>query len=395
MDTKQPVSREALYEEVWTDPVTKVAQRYGMSDVGLAKLCRSLAIPLPERGHWAKVKAGKKVARIPLREAVDDSSVAYLSKVDVERLGERESAKRQAAAVREQIRQRLSAERHADVELHPLAKAADRRLRRKDGWTSEKGLRSAPEDVLHIEVTPTSLDRAVALFSSLMSELERQNVSVRIDREGRSTYADVLDTPVKLMITERVRRTDHEITPAEKKAQENYYSRSRLNLDAPFPHIPRYDFHPTGVLTLTTGRWPTRAWHDTARTPLEQRLAEVVPGIVSLAEDIRTRENEENRKKEVQRLAEEDYAFRKQRLDDERNKFKQLETAATDFARAARLRAYIDAVEAKARSIGEQSLELQDWLAWAWAKADWVDPLIVVSDPILDAPEPKKPGIRW
>lgn len=26
------------------------------------------------------------------------------------------------------------------------------------------------------------------------------------------------------------------------------------------------------------------------------------------------------------------------------------------------------------------------------AKADWLDPLIQVSDPILDAPEPKRPG---
>lgn len=93
MDTKQPVSREALYEEVWTDPVTKVAQRYGLSDVGLAKLCRSLAIPLPERGHWAKVKAGKKVARIPLRKAVDGDPAAYLAKVDVEQLGDRERTK--------------------------------------------------------------------------------------------------------------------------------------------------------------------------------------------------------------------------------------------------------------------------------------------------------------
>lgn len=297
--------------------------------------------------------------------------------------------------MREQVRQSLLAEKLTDVELHPLAKAADKRLRQKDGWTNEKGLRCAPEDVLHIEVTPTSLDRAVALASTLIRELERQDVSVRIDREGRNTFADVLGTPVKLMLTEHVRRSDHEITPAEKKAQEHYYSRSRLNLDAPFPQIPRYDFHPTGILTLTAGHWPARAWHDTARTRLEQRLAEVVSGIVTFAEDIRTRENEERRKAEAKRLAEEDYAFRKQRLDDERAKFKQLETAATDFARAARLHAYVGAVEAKARSNGDQSPELQDWLAWAWAKANWVDPLVVVSDPILDAPEPKKPGLWW
>ena len=33
-----------------------------------------------------------------------------------------------------------------------------------------------------------------------------------------------------------------------------------------------------------------------------------------------------------------------------------------------------------------------DWMAWARAKADWVDPLVPLSDVVLDAPEPKSPG---
>ena len=58
--------RQKLYDEVWTDPVTVVAERYGLSDVGLAKICRKLSIPVPTRGYWAKVKAGKKMRRIAL-----------------------------------------------------------------------------------------------------------------------------------------------------------------------------------------------------------------------------------------------------------------------------------------------------------------------------------------
>lgn len=50
--------RERLYHEVWTDPVTVVAQRYGMSDNGLRKHLKRLWIPLPPTGYWAKVKAG-------------------------------------------------------------------------------------------------------------------------------------------------------------------------------------------------------------------------------------------------------------------------------------------------------------------------------------------------
>ena len=50
-----PVSREALYAEVWTTPVTVVAPRYGLSDVGLVKICKRLGVPVPARVYWAKL----------------------------------------------------------------------------------------------------------------------------------------------------------------------------------------------------------------------------------------------------------------------------------------------------------------------------------------------------
>ncbi len=52
------LERDVLYRLVWEAPVSEVAQRLGISDVGLAKVCRRAAIPLPARGYWAKVAAG-------------------------------------------------------------------------------------------------------------------------------------------------------------------------------------------------------------------------------------------------------------------------------------------------------------------------------------------------
>ena len=57
--------REKLYEEVWKEPALVVAKRYGVSSVALAKACGRLAVPLPPRGHWAKVRAGRKSAPRP------------------------------------------------------------------------------------------------------------------------------------------------------------------------------------------------------------------------------------------------------------------------------------------------------------------------------------------
>jgi hypothetical protein len=50
--------REVLYEEIWSAPVLQVAKRYGISDVGLAKICKKMKIPKPPRGYWAKRSYG-------------------------------------------------------------------------------------------------------------------------------------------------------------------------------------------------------------------------------------------------------------------------------------------------------------------------------------------------
>ncbi len=57
------LKREELYEQVWSQPMIELAKQYGMSDVGLAKICRKLTIPVPGRGYWAKLKAGRILPR--------------------------------------------------------------------------------------------------------------------------------------------------------------------------------------------------------------------------------------------------------------------------------------------------------------------------------------------
>jgi hypothetical protein len=57
--------REKLYREVWAEPTRKVAARYGISDVALAKACRQLQVPKPPRGYWAKRAAGQPLRRRP------------------------------------------------------------------------------------------------------------------------------------------------------------------------------------------------------------------------------------------------------------------------------------------------------------------------------------------
>ena len=52
-------NREELYDEVWSQPLQRLAGKHALSDVGLAKVCRKLHIPSPGKGYWSKKSAGK------------------------------------------------------------------------------------------------------------------------------------------------------------------------------------------------------------------------------------------------------------------------------------------------------------------------------------------------
>jgi hypothetical protein len=72
--------REKLYREIWAEPMTTVAKRYGISDVALRRHCKKLDIPLPKQGHWAKVQAGHKVKVPPLPKSKGpDKKVVFVN----------------------------------------------------------------------------------------------------------------------------------------------------------------------------------------------------------------------------------------------------------------------------------------------------------------------------
>ena len=71
-DAEKPLTltREDLYELAWSKPIFELAKDFGISDVGLAKRCKRLGVPIPGRGYWARVNAGQTPHRpkLPKRE---------------------------------------------------------------------------------------------------------------------------------------------------------------------------------------------------------------------------------------------------------------------------------------------------------------------------------------
>jgi hypothetical protein len=74
MNNTIKISREDLYEKVWSFPLSKLCKEFNLSDNGLRKICIKHDIPLPNSGYWSKLRFGKKVSKIKLPEK-DDTSI--------------------------------------------------------------------------------------------------------------------------------------------------------------------------------------------------------------------------------------------------------------------------------------------------------------------------------
>ena len=71
--------RMVLYEHVRSQPVQEVARSYGISGVRLGKLCRTLQVPVPPRGYWARVQNGYSARRPSLTKLSDRQSSSHSS----------------------------------------------------------------------------------------------------------------------------------------------------------------------------------------------------------------------------------------------------------------------------------------------------------------------------
>lgn len=362
-----------------------------MSDVGLAKACRRLNIPLPGRGYWARVRAGQSLKKIPLPPLPANSC----SFIEVTALSEQEISAKLTAKNKTKEQAATMETINVDEILsnpHPLIKAALKRLSIKSGWNDERGRREAPTEVLDIAVTPDSLDRALRIMDALVKHLASRGVGISIDASLGKTVLALDGVSVSLSLSEKTKRTDHAITPEETKARERHAKRARWEPFVFLHSIPRYDYHPTGDLTISVGQWPQRNCSDTRNTRLEDRLGEVAQNVFEVVRLVKEQAIERARREEEARLAKERYEFAVKRLEGEKETFGKLESDANDFERSRRILSYVLAVEQHALASGSMTSEMERWIAWAKLKADWLNPVNQISDLILDAPLPKRPG---
>jgi hypothetical protein len=61
------ISRQELYDQFWSEPLTTISSRLELTYSQLKKVCEDYEIPLPKNGYWSKLKFKKEVEIITLR----------------------------------------------------------------------------------------------------------------------------------------------------------------------------------------------------------------------------------------------------------------------------------------------------------------------------------------
>jgi hypothetical protein len=357
------ITRQALYELVWTVPRSRLAVRFGVSDVALAKRCRKLAIPMPGAGYWARVAAGQKPKRKKLPEAPDgvETESVFGTLTQSELAG--------AVSVPEvRVSHRLEGPHEAVAWIADAFKKAtpDEHDRYRVGH-------SFYPDVC---VRKSTIERALRILDALFRALEARGHRVEAQRpEGphgpeRELIVTVFGQPFTLHVEEKLRQKLHVATKEELREQAK----------SPWYKPRKWDPVPEGDILLRlargghylyTGR---RSWSDTKVKRLDSQLGHAVLDIERIGEFMRAWHDEEKMRAEARR-DEERRQRRGERIDWWRRKLSEdLECMARDWRQAQGIRDFLDAYAARTEGV-ELPGFAKPWLEAARRYAGKLDPL--------------------
>ena len=394
---KKVISRRALYDLVWSKAVTKLADDFGLSDVGFAKLCKRNNIPRPPRGYWAMLQVGKAPpkTRLPMPSQNWDIEISP-HKVGAKDLLTKEDG---AAFLKEDAPVVVAETLH---DAHPLVRSSLPVLRIAT-CDSEGVLKPVP-GCLHVCVSKPRLRRALLIMDALIRNFEKCGCVVKCSDEECATFASILGVDVPF-------RIDEYITEKRRKGED---------VTASISSGPEFILHrqlhfrtmvPSGRLAVSVDVNRCRGynrgglrfrWSDGARQRIEDHIKDFVVAAAQIASAMKVQQDEwakweQERNAERERAAEAE----RRRLDmvakikGEQKRVDELMGEAEAWQDCRRLRDYIEAVRMKAlaqgKDVGADS-ETGKWLAWAEKQADRLDPLKESPSSILD--EAEKYGLK-
>lgn len=379
------LGRVSLYEMVWAEPVRTVAARYDISDVALAKICRTLGVPLPGRGYWAKKAAGVDVPpRPPLPERAEGEPTEHQLSSPLTPSA-RASAPADAAALFE--REREAANRIVVSDQlqrpHRLVAECAAAFKRETVHVND-GLRRAQGQVLSVTISPAQLGRAMRLLDALIKALESRGHAVEVTDPQRPP----LDSWGRRRDGWPHTRTNILGEWAYFDLRESY----RLEVPTPPPVTARPRSQPAASLRATlgireaiaTGQLKLRVldpdystvkqvWQDTPTRKLETQLNAVVVGLVKAAVALRERRERIAAQEAAQRAEAARQEEQRRRAHEEALWVGDLEGRVRDWQIARQIREFVAAVErnpAASRGAAETDADVGRWVARARQYAD-------------------------
>ena len=399
---KTSFERQKLFDEVWATPVKTLAKEHGMSDVGLRKICIALDIPMPPRGYWAKLAAGKKVPRPPLHQTTAPTTyerVTNIVEVDDE-LEERISKARSstfdvAEADRPDYTPPL-----APTAFSPHAKLvllSMKSTRLDEGVFSSLGVTWAD-----ISVSPQLKERALLLVDKFAHEVEMLGAKfenghppllpvrrgMRRDTSKRRNCFTLHGQRFFIHIRERIKQ--ELVPPAPLKPQKVLRAGAREPAWKYRP--PEYRYTSTGKMSASivdaASYYESIKVEDSARGTIEDKVKKALQSVADSA--IRRNVESEVRaeRERARRKKAEEWDVTKANKDSLLAKLAEFEKMAEDLDRAQSLRRLMEDVAANQTTAPTElvsSLELMAHMA------DWLDPLVKAQWPEVDTVGDKNP----
>ena len=358
--------------------MSRLSRTYGMSDVGLAKICKQHCIPRPPRGYWAKKSNGKATRRKALPPVSDPRlEKVYLDpRTVVETEQEPTEADRRIASERATGEPIVVGDRLG--EPHPLVLRTMTSLRA--ARADEKGtIRPRARGCLDVVVGPNSIDRAMRILDSLIRALERRSyrVSVR-DGETTATLVEVDGESIPFRLEERAARKER---PRDDRKSDRLYDFFRPRVE--------YDYFPSGELTLQIGvsvpMMTRHSWRDGGKKRVEDWLNSFVVGLIRTSQGIKVERVEaERRRVEAERRRKEWEESERRRQEAERlrkeeeERVRQVEATLDGWIRYRSLGEMIAEVRSRAAELGREippESRLGRWLSVAERRHQKLDPI--------------------
>jgi hypothetical protein len=385
------ITREQLYALVWKTPLRQLAPTVGYSDVGLAKACRKMNVPLPGRGYWAKKAAGKGVRRAPLRplRANDHETPRELGpKPEAAPQGKPTETPPLPAPVAEQVKFESAPKNSIRVvdslrSAHPLVLTAREVLRRSA---------KAPADFVHnwqvphleIDVSKATFTRALRIMNAAVKAFEKRGWQVAVGpKDDRGTFVTVLGQKVSFGIREPRKQVANEPAKPERLYDGDWYT----------PYQPKYREEPSGRLSLVVrrswGRAVEKSISDAGTRTLENRVNEFMVLVVKVAHERAERERSRIESELRRREAEQVRLVEQRKRDVEAARIAALKEQAERWRRSRTLADYLAAVRVHMASVrvdDAQARELEAWLDWAEGQARIMDPLSGSLEALCDVP---------